>query len=124
MGPPWGIQNLYTPTLGGYPWQNFGGDPENPSQPTSAPKGGYQQQKVRPTRAALRKGVGRILQLIVGPPWEIKNIYTPTLGGDPWINFCIPQGGGQGETPPDFECPGALLQILPGVPPSAVRCEV
>ena len=31
-----------------------------------------------------------------------------------------------GETPPDFECPGALLQILPGVPPPLLRgvqCE-
>ena len=29
-----------------------------------------------------------MLQLVVGPPWGIKNLYTPTLGGDPWQKFC------------------------------------
>ena len=31
--PPWGIQKLYTPTLGGDPWQNFRGDPGTPTSP-------------------------------------------------------------------------------------------
>ena len=47
-------------------------------------QGGYLQQKFRPTQAALGVGVERTRQQAMGLP---KNVYTHTIGGDPWQIF-------------------------------------